>query len=70
MTNYATRNRANDWPRTNLYRFNAERGCWQFYDGVGPWCNCDTPLKGKNEAEGDRCLRDQSFVPETEIAAA
>lgn len=23
----------------NDYRFNTERQCWQFDDGVGPWCD-------------------------------
>lgn len=51
--------------RDNRYRFNKERGCWQFDDGVGPWTNITVNgFEGKNDIEGERFLTEQGFVKE------
>ncbi len=47
--------------RHNLYRFNADRQCWEFLDATGPWTPCASPLAGKDADAGAVVLRSMSF---------
>lgn len=48
--------------RDNRYRFNEERGYWEFNDGIGPWAPSGW-LGKKTHAEGVADLTSLNFTP-------
>lgn len=54
--------------RDNHYRYNPERGHWQFLDLTGPWARSGT-LEGLSLEAGEAALRSMDFYPLEELAA-